>query len=48
MQPRPQALQLERTGQFLAVPFGGSLGRDAPIQPALDRVIAQLALISGH
>jgi hypothetical protein len=48
MQPKPQALQLERTGQFLGVPLAGPLGRDAPIQPAVDRCIAQLALISGH
>lgn len=48
MQPKPQALQLERTGQFLGVPPGGPLGRGAPIRLAVERWVAQLALISGH
>ncbi|MEA2161114.1 MAG: hypothetical protein QOD66_3494 [Solirubrobacteraceae bacterium] len=48
MQPKPQMLKLERTGQYLAVPFDGPLGRDAPLQQAVDRCIAQLALVSGH
>ena len=48
MQPKPQMLKLERTGQYLAVPLDGPPGRAAPIQQAVDRCIAQLALISGH
>ncbi len=48
MQPKPQALQLERTGQFLAVPISGPPERDGRIQPAVDRCVAQLAVICGH
>jgi hypothetical protein len=47
MAPKPQMLKLDRTGQYLAVPLGGPLGREAP-QQAVDRCIAQLALVSGH
>ncbi len=48
MQPKPQVLELERTGQFLAKPLGGPLGSDAPSQSAVELCVAQLALISGH
>jgi hypothetical protein len=45
---KPQLLKLEGTGQFLGVPLVGPHANDAPVRQAVDRCLAQLALISGH
>jgi hypothetical protein len=47
MEYKPQ-LRLEITGQFLATPLVGAHDNSAPVKPALDRSLAQLARVSGH
>jgi hypothetical protein len=47
MKKLPQ-LRLEATGQFLSMPLVGAHDNSAPVQPAVDRCLAQLERISGH
>jgi hypothetical protein len=41
-------LKLESTGQFLSMPLVGPHDNREPVQPAVDRCVAQLMRISGN
>jgi len=40
-------LTLEATGQYLSMPLVGAHDNAAPVGPALDKCIAQLARVAG-